>query len=161
MIELTIRVPDDLAQTIGDLVKRIPGAEVLYSVEDLKTETLRDECAKETFNDLLGDKTIRRPGDFAWIMRAMEDGVIDDFSTFSSYQSFIDYLSDLKIEKLPSKTTLYNNCILVRGTFPEYVFSDKPDARESLRRKNVINRFLSSYRRAKRAKLNTERNSFA
>ena len=53
MIELTIRVPDDLAQTIGDLVKRIPDAEILYSVEDLKTETLRDECAKETFNDLL------------------------------------------------------------------------------------------------------------
>lgn len=154
MIELTIRVPNDLAQHIEGIIKSIPDAEIVCSVEDIKTETLRDECAKEAFDELLSDGTIKRPGDFAWIMKAMEEKVIEDFSAFSSYQSFADYLSDLKIEKLPSKTTLYNNFILIKGAYPEWIFTNNPDAREFLRRKNVVTRFLSSYRRAKRAKLN-------
>ena len=53
MIELTIRVPNDLAQHIEGIIKSIPDAEIVCSVEDIKTETLRDECAKEAFDELM------------------------------------------------------------------------------------------------------------
>jgi len=154
MIELTIRVPNDLAQTIGDLIKRIPEAEIVCSAEDIKVESLRDECAKEAFNTLLYEGIIKSPRDFGWIMVAMNNGLIDDFTEFSSDQSFIDYLNDLKIRNVPSRTTLYNSTVLVSDLTPEMQFDDNPDAHETIRRRSVVSRFLNLYRKAKRDKLN-------
>lgn len=154
MIELTIRVPNDLAQTIGDLIKRIPEAEIVCSAEDIKVESLRDECAREAFNTLLYEGIIKSPRDFGWIMVAMNNGLIDDFTEFSSDQSFIDYLNDLKIRNVPSRTTLYNSTVLVSDLTPEMQFDDNPDAHETIRRRSVVSRFLNLYRKAKRDKLN-------
>lgn len=57
------------------------------------------------------------------------------------------------VQPLPSKTTIasaYNNVV---GDFPDWAFLDEPDGTETLRRKNVVNRFRSAFMRAKRAKL--------
>ena len=161
MIELTIRVPNDLAQTIGDLIKRIPEAEIVCSAEDIKVESLRDECAKEAFNTLLYEGIIKSPRDIGWIMVAMNKGLMDDFTEFSSDQSFIDYLKDLNIRKVPSRTTLFNANFLVSEVSPTLQFSDNPDAHETIRRRNVVFRFLNSYREAKRTKLNSQMNNLA
>lgn len=159
MTEITIRVPDDVARIIGELIEKIPDAEILRSVEDIKTEAICDECAKDAFEALLNDGTIKLKKDFAWIMLAINQHVIGDFSGFDSYQSFIDYLEYLNIkEKVPGKTTLFNADNLIVGVFPDWTFAKEKSPSEILRIKNVVKRFLNSYRTAKEGKLNNKLN---
>ena len=80
----------------------------------------------------------------------MNEQVMDDFEEYNTPISFIDYLKMLKIEKLPSKSVLYDNCALVENTFPDWEFSDCPNSSETVRRRNVAKRFLNAFMRAKR-----------
>ena len=153
MIEITIRVSDEMARIIGELIKRIPDAEILRSVEDIKTESLFDECAKDAFNVLLNDGTIKQKRDFAWIMVAINQNVIDDFDEFDSYQSYIYYLKYLGIsKKVPGKTTLFYADNFVTGNYPDWVFTEKISITETIRIKNVVKRFINAYIKAKREK---------
>jgi hypothetical protein len=80
----------------------------------------------------------------------MNEQVMDDFDEYYTPISFIDYLKMLKIEKVPGKSVLYDNCALVENTFPDWEFSDCPNSSETIRRRNVAKRFLNAFMRAKR-----------
>ena len=109
MTELIIRVPDDMAQMIEFWVERIPEMEIVsrqdsteYGLDEMNR---RMACALST---LLANGAIRFNYDYTWIMVAINDGAINGLGGFRSPQRFMDYLKELGMEHVPSRTTLSN-----------------------------------------------------
>ena len=150
LVEITVKVPAEVAPEIRALAEKLAKIHVGGSDEvDLPLERL-DWCMAQAINELIKDKVIRSSRDYAWILTAMNEQVMDDFEEYYTPISFIDYLKMLKIEKLPGKSVLYDNCALVENTFPDWDFSDCPNSSETVRRRNVAKRFLNAFMRAKR-----------
>lgn len=152
MIELTIRVPEAVAPEIKMLAEKL--ANVVEGRDDdwLEGDDF-NAFFKVAIDELRNERVIVRPRDYGWIMAALDQGVVADIEPFASPSKFREYLKILGVQPLPSKTTIasaYNNVV---GDFPDWAFLDEPDATETLRRKNVVNRFRSAFMRAKRAKL--------
>lgn len=150
MTELIIRVPDDMAHLIEEWAKHIPEME-LVSREDsaeygLDEMNRRMACALST---LLAIGAIRFNYDFTWIMVAINDGVVNGMGGFRSPQKFMDYLKELGVKQVPSRTTLSTYYNKVIGTFPNWEFIDTEDPQEILRRKNVVNQLISALNKAK------------
>ena len=159
MKQVLLSIEDDAFEKLMGMLSLCPSVKV-ESVEDcIVTEDNKDLCAKIAFETLIINKVIRRPRDYAWIMMAMEQKVIGDYDNFRSPQSFIDFLQQLGIEKLPGRTTLFDAYSITLGSYPEWTFTDNPSADESLRRKNVVKQFLSAYGRAKRENPNRNPNN--
>jgi len=81
--------------------------------------------------------------DYSWIMTAINDGAIKGVNQFKSPQKFIDYLREIGIKDVPSRTTLstWNGCVLEH--FPQWSFADSPDMQEICRRKNIVYELIS------------------
>lgn len=150
MKEITIRVPDDMAQLLVEWVKHIPEMEIVCREEStdygLGDMDRRMALALEVLKQ---NKTIRYLYDYTWIMVAIGDGVINGLGGFRSPQSFMDYLGSLGVERIPSRTTLstFNNNVL--GTYPDWEFTDTDDPLEILRRKNVVRQLISALNKTK------------
>ena len=150
MKEITIRVPDDMAQLLVEWVKHIPEMEIVCREEStdygLGDMDRRMALALEVLKQ---NKTIRYLYDYTWIMVASGDGVINGLGGFRSPQSFMDYLGSLGVERIPSRTTLstFNNNVL--GTYPDWEFTDTDDPLEILRRKNVVRQLISALNKTK------------
>ena len=158
MKEITLRVPEAVAQELEALVRKL--TRVMEGVDDEEEPTSDDffDALRMAFVEVRDDKVIRRPSDFGWIWMAIDQGVFPDVDCFNSAGSFRNYLKYLKINPLPCRNTLSRAYNLVEGDFPEWVFMDDPDATEATRRKNVVVRFRSAYMRAKRALMNNKLN---
>ena len=150
MKEITIRVPDDMAHLIELWAERIPEMEIVSRQDSteygLDGMNRRMACALST---LLANKAIRFIYDYTWIMVAINDGAIKGLGCFRSPQKFIDYLKELGVEHVPSRTTLSTFYNKVIGTFPNWEFIDTKDPQEILRRKNVVNQLISALNKAK------------
>ena len=150
MKEITIRVPDDMAQLLVEWVKHIPEMEIVCREEStdygLGDMDRRMALALEVLKQ---NHTIRHLYDYTWITVAIGDGVINELGGFRSPQSFMDYLSSLGVERIPSRTTLstFNNNVL--GTYPDWEFTDTDDPQEILRRKNVVRQLISALNKTK------------
>ena len=149
MKELTFRVPDSMVPLLEELVKHIPEVEVVQEREsgvlDLDEMNRRMAIA---FNMLNENGAIRHIYDYTWIMAAIGDGVVEGMGEFRSPQSFMDYLTSLGIERVPSRTTLSTWFGRVLGTYPDWQFVDTSDPQEILRRKNVVRQLISILNRA-------------
>ena len=150
MKEITIRVPDDMAQLLVEWVKHIPEMEIVCREEStdygLGDMDRRMALALEVLKQ---NKTIRYLYDYTWIMVAIGDGVINGLGGFRSPQSFMDYLGSLGVERIPSRTTLstFNNYVF--GAYPDWEFTDTDDPLEILRRKNVVRQLISALNKLK------------
>ena len=154
MKEITLRMNDEMAVLVKQLVSHLEGVEIVCAVDsDVSVDDLA-KCTREAFDLLLTDGAIRRPRDYAWIMMAMNQGVVDDFEPFRSHQDYIDYLKEIGLQNVPSRTTLYNAEINTLGEYPNWMFLDYPTASEALRRTNLVKQFLGAYRKSKRVLLN-------
>ncbi len=154
MKEITLRVNDEMAQLVEQLVEHLEGVELVCCMDSDLCEDDCARCAREAFDSLLADGAIRRPRDYAWIMMAMNQGAIDDFEPFRSHQDYIDYLKEIGLQNVPSRTTLYSAENNTMDEYPNWMFLDNPTTSEALRRTNMVKQFLGAYRRAKRALLN-------
>ena len=133
IVEITVKVPAEVVPEIRNLAEKLAKMHVAGSDEaELPLERL-DWCVAQAINELIKDRVIRSSRDYAWILSVMNEQVIDDFEEYNTPISFIDYLKMLKIEKLPSKSVLYDNCALVENTFPDWDFSDCPNSSETVR----------------------------
>ena len=150
MKEITIRVPDDMAHLIELWAERIPEMEIVSRQDSteygLDGMNRRMACA---LSRLLANKAIRFIYDYTWMMVAINDGAIKGLGCFRSPQKFIDYLKELGVEHVPSRTTLSTFYNKVIGTFPNWEFIDTKDPQEILRRKNVVNQLISALNKAK------------
>lgn len=149
MKEITLRVPDQMVALIEQWAQYVPEMEIIMTTDSLSKDD-RDLCFKQAIQELIDDRLIRKPMDYAWIMTAVEQGAVKDFEPFPSHQSFIDYLDLLGVKELPSRTTLFRAYAKISGVYPQWVFTDGPKQGEKLRRNTIVVRFLSAYSRAKR-----------
>ena len=83
--------------------------------------------------------------DFTWVMEVMNQ--TKDLPHFDTSNSFISYMEDLGIRRLPSKSTINKKQGKFSGRFPNWVFTDC-DKTEATRRINVGKRFLNLYRKS-------------
>ena len=150
MTEVTVRMPDELANLLEEWVKHIPEMEIVTQKESqdcgLGDMDYRMALALETLRQ---NNTVRHLYDYTWIMVAIGDGAIKGLGGFKSPQSFMDYLSSLGVERLPSRTTLSTFYNKVLGTYPDWEFTDTEDPQEIMRRKNVVRQLISALNKAK------------
>ena len=144
MKELTFRVPDSMFKLLEEWVKHIPEMELVCQKESRETDL--DEMNRRmtvAFNVLRQNGAMRHIYDYTWVMVAIGDGAVEGLGGFKSPQSFMDYLTSLGIERVPSRTTLSTWYGRVLGTYPDWEFTDTEDPQEILRRKNVVRQLIS------------------
>ena len=144
MKEMTFRVPDSMVTLLEEWVKHIPEMELVCQKESGETDL--DEMNRRmtvAFNVLRQNGAMRHIYDYTWVMVAIGDGAVEGLGGFKSPQSFMDYLTSLGIERVPSRTTLSTWYGRVLGTYPDWEFTDTKDPQEILRRKNVVRQLIS------------------
>ena len=144
MKEMTFRVPDSMVTLLEEWVKHIPEMELVCQKESRETDL--DEMNRRmtvAFNVLRQNGAMRHIYDYTWVMVAIGDGAVEGLGGFRSPQSFMDYLTSLGIERVPSRTTLSTWYGRVLGTYPDWEFTDTEDPQEILRRKNVVRQLIS------------------
>ena len=151
MKEITLRVPDELAPELEALVKKMA---LVMEVEEYICDNDYDKIFREAILELKEDHVIRKPRDYAWIMAAVNDGVVNDAEPFVSPQDFIDYLNGLGIDNLPCRSTLSSAYASIDGRFPSWSYGELlMTVAEMNHRKDVVIRFRSAFARAKRRRL--------
>jgi hypothetical protein len=109
-----------------------------------------DKCFAAAVREMIDDKAIKSPSDYAFIMQVTIEDHLKCGTLFVNPDEFIGYLKLLGFEKLPSRSSLYRVGDTILGTYPDWTFTDQPSHFEELRRKNIARQFLSAFNRAKR-----------
>ena len=149
MKEITLRVPDSMVPLIEEWVKHIPEIELASLEESGAYET--DEINRRmalALKILKENRAIRYSYDYTWIMVAIGDGVVNGLSGFRSPKSFIEYLINLGVKSVPSRSTVSTWFGRVIGKYPDWEFTDTKDPNEIMRRKNIVRQLLSALNKA-------------
>ena len=149
MKEITLRVPDSMVPLIEEWVKHIPEIELasleesgVYEIDEINRRiSLALKILKE-------NRAIRYGYDYTWIMVAIGDGVVNGLSGFRSPKSFIEYLINLGVKSVPSRSTVSAWFGRVIGKYPDWEFTDTKDPNEIMRRKNIVRQLLSALNKA-------------
>ena len=153
MKDVVLRIDDSALKTVLDFIKLCPMVEVVNVDSAEETHEFIDQCVKLAFQYLQKNRVFRKPGDYTYIMKAVNDGAVKDMDYFISPIDYLDYLSTLGLEDLPGKSTIYDNLQRIEGEYPDWTYvgeNRQPTNQEILRRKNIVVRFLSAFFRAKR-----------
>ena len=149
MKETTLRVPEALAPELEALAKKL--AQMMEEDEDLSVDNEYDRSFREAILELKEDGVIKKPRDYAWIMAAVNEGVVAGAVPFVSPQDFIDYMSGLGIDNVPCRSTLSSAYSSIVGRYPYWSYGEAAVApAEVNHRKDVVARFRSAFARAKR-----------
>lgn len=149
MQEITLRVPESLVPLIEEWVKHIPEIELASLEESGAYET--DEINRRmalALKILKENRAIRYSYDYTWIMVAIGDGVVNGLSGFRSPKSFIEYLINLGVKSVPSRSTVSTWFGRVIGKYPDWEFTDTKDPNEIMRRKNIVRQLISALNKA-------------
>ncbi|MCR5577864.1 MAG: hypothetical protein K6F74_01420 [Prevotella sp.] len=149
MKEIVLKIDDNAFDDFLGMIRHCPFIEVLSTSQDIDSREVRDKCFYEAVLELQRDRLLRTRSDYTYIMLAVNDRVVDGFYFYSPLD-YLDYMSQLGLEHLPGKSVLYDTVKKVGKHYPNWSFSDKPDANERLRRNNIVIRFISAFNRAKR-----------
>lgn len=152
MKEIVLRVDDSAIEKFLGFIQLCQKVEVVSTNAVKDTKALVDICFCDAISELRQDKAFRTKGDYGYIMQAVNDGVVKGLFFYSPLE-YLNYLKELGFGQLPSLPTIYNNINKVTGRYPEWEFTDHPDNKEKLRRKNIVVRFLSAFNRARRGQL--------
>ena len=149
MKEITLRVPESMVPLIEEWVRHIPEIELASLKESGVYET--DEINRRislALKILKENRAIRYGYDYTWIMVAIGDGVVNGLSGFRSPKSFIEYLINLGVKSVPSRSTVSTWFGRVIGKYPDWEFTDTKDPNEIMRRKNIVRQLLSALNKA-------------
>lgn len=155
MKQVLLSIEDDAYEKVMGMLSLCPSVNVESSVDVADTERDCDRCVKYAINTLRRNGVFRHVYDYTWIMMAINQGLIEGLDAFRSPQAFLDYLTELGIDKLPTRFSISLAYSKTLDTYPNWTFIDVADACEILRRKNVVKQFLSAYGVAKRGIFNS------
>lgn len=151
MKQVVLRIEDSAFENFKAFINLCPSIEMVNELSDLEVRKQVDVCIESAIRDILNNKVIRRPSDYTYIMQVINEKHVKDAPYFKSPDAFIDYLKELGIKNLPSRTTLYDTINVMAGCYPKWRFNDnRVDAIETLRRNNVARKFLSALFKAQR-----------
>ena len=85
MKEVTLLVPDQMVALIEQWAQYVPEMEIAV-MSDCLSKDGRDQCFRRAVQELADSRLIRRSRDYAWIMIAIDQGVLKDVEAFPSHQ---------------------------------------------------------------------------
>ncbi len=150
MKEITLRMSDEMAVIIEQLVEHMPDVEVMDTGECDDSIEFCDQCLLAALTTLRENKVIVHPYDFTWIMAAINQYAVDGIEGFRSSNAFVKYLKVLGVEDVPCRDTISSNINKVEDVYPTWTFSDTDEPCEVRRRRNVAIQFVAAYNKAKR-----------
>lgn len=92
---------------------------------------------------LWDEGVLRHLYDYTWVMEVINQ--TDSMPYFNTPASFIAYLKEADVERLPSEDSINKKQNTFTGRFPDWLFVDC-DATEAKRRINVGKRFLNIFK---------------
>ena len=149
MRQYLVQVEDAACEKFEAMMSLCSQAKIIDRGVMADTRTAVDRCVVKAICELRYDNVFKRRGDYAYIMLAANEEVIKGMRFFFSPKEYLDYMRELDIDKVPGRTTIYDALECTHGRYPEWTFSDHPGDTETLRRKNVVKRFMSAFMRAK------------
>ena len=154
MKKVTIVVPDDKMALVEELVKAITDMEIVEVKDMDSTEEFQRKSPKERL-DFAIHAIVEEEGllanryDFAWLYAAIQEELLKGIKMFHSVASFRQYLINIGIQNVPSNSPISDRFGCLRHNYPDWVFSDNSDTKETQRRINIAKRFLSLYFKGK------------
>ena len=149
-----LEIEDSAYEQFMGMVGLCPSVKVVCESGITDVMNDRDQCMVYAIQTLRNNHVFRFGYDYTWIMMAINEGLVDDYEGFKSPQAFLDYLYEIGIDKLPTRSTLFRAFSKTLDLYPNWIFLDIKDKGESLRRKNVVKQFLSAFWKAKRTDCN-------
>lgn len=110
---------------------------------EVETVGDEDQRLKKTIDTMISEGVLPHLYDYTWVMETMNQ--TDGMPKFKTPASFIQFLKDRGVKRLPSEDTINKKQNAFTGVFPEWEFTDC-DTTEATRRINVGKRLLSIYR---------------
>ena len=153
MKQLVLEIEDSVYEQFMGMVNLCQGVTMVSTSNGVETMDIVDYCFLEAIKELRDNHVIKHRSDLAYIMLGANDGVIKGLVYFYSPNDYSGYLLQLGIEDLPPRSTIYNKVNDTIGKFPDWEFVGDVKPKEILRRKNIVNQFISAYGRIKRQKL--------
>jgi len=150
MKEITLRMSDEMAVIIEQLVEHMPDVEVMATGECDDSIEFCDQCLLSALVTLRENKVIVHPYDFTWILAAINQYAVDGIEGFRSSNAFVKYLKVLGVKDVPCRDTISSNINKVEDVYPMWTFSDTDEPCEVRRRRNVAIQFVAAYNKAKR-----------
>ena len=156
MRKITIVVLDENMTLVEELVKAIPGMEIVEAKDMGSIEEFQRKPPMERL-----DFAIRRVDsekgllvnryDFAWLYAAIQNKLLKGIEPLCSVESFRQHLTKIGIKNIPSNSTITGKYGCLQNKFPDWKFTDKRgrDTTEEQRRINIVKRFLSLYNKGK------------
>ena len=129
-------------------LKKLGLAEVLE--REQRTDDVEHRM-RRAVEQLKGDGVFKHPFDHTWIMVVVQQGFAEGLKPFRSPQSYRDYLNEIGVKDVPCRSTLSNAYKKYSGRWPNLIFSDTDDPKETLRRNNVGRRFLCAFNKKSEA----------
>lgn len=127
-------------------LKKLGLAEVIE--RELRTDAVEHRM-RRAIEQLKEDGVLKHPFDHTWIMVVVQQGFAEGLKPFRSSQSYRDYLREIGVKKFPCRSTLSCAYKKYSGRWPNLIFSDTDDPKETLRRNNVGRRFLCAFNKKK------------
>ena len=106
-------------------------------------EQSMEKKIKRSIDVLLKEKVLKNLYDYTWVMETMNQ--TKGLLKFNTPSSFIVFLKDIGIERLPSEDSINRKQNTFSGVFPQWEFTDC-DTTEATRRINVGKRFFNLFR---------------
>lgn len=151
MKQIIVNIDDLAYEPVVGMLKLCQGVEIESEGEVVDTINERDVCMVYAIKKLRNNNVFRHHYDYTWIMKALNEGVIEEYEDFESPQSFLDYLDEIGLDGLPDRSTLSRALSKAFDSYPNWTFVDAKKPSESIRRKNVVKQFLSAFGEAKRS----------
>jgi len=150
MRQIILEIEDSAYEKFMGMVELCPMVKVISAAEQVEPTAGRDRCMAYAIRTLRANRVFRHSYDYAWVMLAVNEGLVDDFDAFKSPKAFISYLNEIGIEGLPDRSTLARARSNLFQSYPNWTFMDVDSPGECLRRKNVARQFLSAFGEARR-----------
>lgn len=143
MKEVVLRIEDDALEAFLGMIKLCPCVAVVETDEAalMDGEQMALKIRKAILQ-LRTEHLLRRKFDYAWLKVAMDS--TDDMPSFDSAQRYLDYLcTELQLDDLPCESSISKMMDTARGQLFNWTFSDTSDAKETIRRNNIVKRFFN------------------
>ena len=137
--------PEPKTHPVPPCVGREKGRNGTNGAAPVISSTSDDERILRCINVMNEEGMLKHLYDYTWVMEVMNQ--TKDLPMFDTPASFITYMEDLGIKRLPSEDTIIKKKNKFTGTFPDWKFTDC-DTTEATRRINVGKRFLSLFRKS-------------
>ena len=115
MKQVVLRIEDSAFEYFKAFINLCPSIEIVCEFSELEVRKQLDICIESAIRELLKNKVIRKPSDFTYIMQAVNDKKVEGVPYFYTPDAFIGYLTELGIEGLPGRSTIYDTRKIISG----------------------------------------------